>query len=86
MRMIRGVHGQIDEELISAIEEPNNTVIRWFVTNTESTQIFDTSSPSSNPAPSEYSELHEHLEAIWPKLERLVQAREQRLSQMQVAT
>lgn len=86
MRMIKGVNGCEDAELIHAIGDPKNMIVHWIAKHTKSSPMFDTSSDSRDTTVSELTELHEYIRTLWSRLEPYQHARTQRLATLSPET
>ena len=81
IRLLRGTHGNEDEELINAVDDPLTTaaLIRWVTKHELSSAILDFREESAESA-EEVTELKAHAKTLWSRLEEYQHKRSQRIA------
>jgi len=82
IRLLRGTHGNEDEELINAVNDPLTTrvLIHWVTKHELSSLILESFHEQSSQSVEEVTELKAHVETLWSRLEEYQYKRSQRIA------
>lgn len=79
IRLLRGAHGNEDEELINAVNDPRTTMlVHWVIKHELSSPMFEGFHEQSSESIEELTELKAHVETLWSRLEEYQYKRSQR--------
>lgn len=81
IRLLRGTHGNEDEELINAVNEPRiSMLVHWVIKHELSSPILESFREQSPESIEELTELKAHGQTLWSRIEEYQYKRSQRIT------